>query len=500
MAESFALIEATISTMQQAMAACALTSEELVSAYLERIATCDKAGPKLNSVLEVNPDALFIARAMDQERRLHGVRSRLHGIPVLIKDNIDTHDKMHTSAGSLALATSVAPKDAFIVEQLRRAGAVILGKANMTEFANFMTEGMPPGYSSRGGQVLNPYLPGKLTPSGSSSGSAVAVAANLTAVAVGTETSGSILSPANNNSLVGIKPTVGLVSRSGIIPIAMSQDTAGPLARTVTDAAILLGVLAGQNGDHADPATWAAVGRSDRDYTQFLDRDGLRGARLGVVRGRIYGHIDDEERRLYDAAIAGIQALGAAIVDPVVVPSLEGGYWDSNVLTYEFKAALNAYLATLGPGAPVRSLSDVIAFNDANSEAALRYGQILLAKAEATSGTLAEPEYLLDRLKDIRLTRAEGIDAALNEHRLDALVFPKSGGCWFGARAGYPNVIVPAGYTNDGRPMGIMFGGTAWSEGRLISLAYAYEQGTQHRAAPALVDAAPVTADVPAKD
>ncbi|MGE5561600.1 MAG: amidase [Chloroflexota bacterium] len=498
MAESFELIEATVDAMQQAMATGALTSEQLVSAYLERIARHDHGGGKLNSVLEVNPDALIIARAMDDERRLRGPRGPLHGIPVLLKDNIDTHDKLHTSAGSLPLATSVAPRDAFIVGRLRDAGAVILGKANMTEFANFMTDNMPSGYSSRGGQVLNPYLPGKLTPSGSSSGSAVAAAANLTAVAVGTETSGSILSPGNNNSLVGIKPTVGLVSRSGIIPIAMSQDTAGPLTRTVADAAALLSVLAGV--DAGDPATWAAEGHACRDYTRFLDRDGLRGARIGVIRGRMSERLDDEEKRLYEAAIETLRAQGAVVIDPVAIPSLADGYWESNVLTYEFKAALNAYLAALGPGAPVRSLKEIIAFNNANPEATLRYGQTLLIAAEATSGTLADPEYLLDRLRDIRLTRAEGLDAALDGNRLDALVFPGSRGCWIAARAGYPNVIVPAGYTSDGRPMGIMFGGRAWSEGRLISLAYAFEQATKHRVPPVLADTPPAATDAPPED
>ncbi|MHB9145821.1 MAG: amidase [Symbiobacteriia bacterium] len=498
MAEQFELLESTISAMQEAMAAGTLTSEQLVSAYLERIAGYDKAGLKLNAVLEVNPDALFIAQAMDQERRLTGPRGPLHGIPVLVKDNIDTHDKMHTSAGSLSLATSVAPKDAFIVDLLRKAGAVILGKANMTEFANFMTEGMPSGYSSRGGQVLNPYLPGKLTPSGSSSGSAVAAAANLTAVAIGTETSGSILSPANNNSVVGIKPTVGLISRSGIIPIAMSQDTAGPLTRTVADAAILLGALVGIDPD--DPATWSAAGRSSCDYTQFLDKDGLRGARIGVIRGRVYENLDDDKKGIYDAAVAAIQALGAVVVDPVTMPSLENGYWESHVLTHEFKAALNAYLTALGPGAPVHSLKEVIAFNNANPEATLKYGQTLLAAAEATSGTLTEPEYLLDRLKDIRLTRSEGIDAVLSEHRLDALLLPGSSGCWVGAEAGYPTVIVPAGYTSDGRPMGISFAGSAWSEGRLIRFAYAFEQATRHRVPPVLSGTAPVTSEAPPEE
>ncbi|MGE5672601.1 MAG: amidase [Mycobacterium leprae] len=477
------LEEITIAEMSRAMAAGELTSEQLVKRYLERIAAYDKQGIKLNAVLEVNPDALFIARAMDQERKLSGPRGPMHGIPVLIKDNIDTADKMHTSAGSLALANSFAPKDSFVAEQLRKAGAVILGKANMTEFANFMTEGMPSGFSSRGGQVVNPYRPGELTPSGSSSGSGVSVAANLTAVAVGTETSGSILSPSNNNSVVGIKPTVGLISRTGIIPIAFSQDTAGPMARTVADAATLLGALAGI--DPTDPATLAASGRTHKDYTQFLDKDGLRGARIGVVR-LFTARLNEEEKAIFEAAVAVVKELGAELVDPVEIPSVGNGYWQSNVLTYEFKPAMNSYLAALGPQAPVHSMKEIIEFNNANPEATLKYGQTLLAAAEATSGHLTEPEYLLDRLKDLRLSREEGIDAVMAQHKLDALLFPASWGCWIAARAGYPSINVPAGYAKDNTPMGITFTARDWSEPTLIRLGYAFEQATHHRRPPKL--------------
>lgn len=479
----FSVEEATIQDLARAMASGQVTSEKLVELYLERIATYDKQGPKLNAILEVNPDALFIARALDRERQTAGPRGPLHGIPVLIKDNIDTHDKLHTSAGSLALATSVAPRDAFIAAKLREAGAVILGKANMTEFANFMTKNMPGGYSSRGGQVINPYLH-TLTPSGSSAGSGVAPAANLTAVAVGTETSGSILSPANNNSIVGIKPTVGLISRTGIIPIAFSQDTAGPMTRTVADSATLLGALVGV--DQEDPATAASVGRAYKDYTQFLDRDGLRGARIGVPDGKFWEQVSEDEKRLFAAAVAVMQELGAEVIDPVAVAGSAEGYWQSNVLVYEFKTALNAYLAALGPGAPVRSLSEIIAFNNRNPEATLRYGQTLLADADRTSGNLTEPEYLLDRLKDIRRSRQEGIDASLAAHKLDALLFPGSWGCWLPARAGYPSIIVPAGYTTEGKPMGVTFTGRAWSEPTLIRLGYAFEQATKHRVPPVL--------------
>lgn len=481
---TFPLEESTISAMQEAMSAGQITSEELVLLYLERIARYDQAGITLGSVLEINPDAIFIAQALDRERELKGPRGPLHGIPVLLKDNIDTADKMHTSAGSLALASNIAAKDAFIAERLRQAGAVILGKANMTEFANFMAEGMPSGYSSRGGQVLNPYVPGNFTPSGSSSGSGAAVAANLTAVAVGTETSGSILSPSSNQSIVGIKPTVGLVSRTGIIPIAHSQDTAGPMARTVADAAALLGALTGV--DPLDPATAVSAGRSESDYVQFLDPHGLKGARIGVPRPAWHGErLSEEERALFERAISTIREMGAEVIDPVEVAQFS--YWGSKVLEHEFKVGINAYLAGLGPNAPVRSLKEIIAFNEAHAEAALKYGQVVLTDSEATSGTLTEPRYIQDRLRDIRQSRTEGIDAVMAEHRLDALLLPGSYGCWMPAMAGYPSICVPAGYYGeDRRPMGITFTARAWSEPVLIKLGYAFEQATGHRVPPKL--------------
>lgn len=478
------LIEATISELSRALADRETTSEQLVLGYLDRIIRYDRQGPRLGSVLEVNPDALFIARAMDRERALSGPRGPLHGIPVMVKDNVDTADKMHTSAGSLALADSFAPKDAFVAAQLRKAGAVILGKTNMTEFANFLTTNMPAGYSSRGGQVLNPYLPGQHTPSGSSAGSGAAPAASLCAAAIGTETSGSILSPANNNSLVGIKPTVGLVSRTGIIPIAFSQDTAGPMARTVADAAILLGALTGI--DEADPATWSSEGRAYRDYTQFLVKDGLQGARIGIPRTFFYERVGEEEQRLYDAAIAVLRDLGAEVVNPADIATVKDGFWSSNVLTYEFKPALNSYLAALGPGAPVRTMAEIIAFNYARPEQCLRHGQVLMNAAQRTSGTLTEPEYLLDRMKDLRLCAIEGIDATMKAHQLDALFFPGSTGAWIGARPGYPSVIVPAGYTSEGKPFGVTFLGKPWEEPCLIRYAYAFEQATLHRRPPVL--------------
>lgn len=481
----FPVAEATIAALAEAMASGQVTSEQLTMAYLERIAAYDKAGPRLNAVLAVNPDALFIARALDRERQANGPRGPLHGIPVLIKGNIDTHDKMPTSAGTLALAGSYAPQDAFLVSQLRAAGAVILGKANLTELANFMTEGMPNGYSSHGGQVLNPYGPGRWDPSGSSSGPAAAVAASLCGAAVGTETDGSILSPASHCSVVGIKPTVGLISRSGIVPIAFSQDTAGPMARTVADAAALLGAMAGE--DPADPATLAGAGFTQRDYTAVLDRAGLRGARIGVPRAPYAERPGAAERPLFEAALAALRDQGAEVVDPAdIAPETAQAEWDPTVLLYEFKAAMNAYLAALGPAAPVRSLREMVEFNLRFAGAALKYGQAWLIKAEATSGTLTEPEYLQARLRDIRQSCTLGIDTTMDRHRLDALLFPTSEGSTIGAQAGYPSVCVPAGYTAEGHPVGIMFLGRAWSEPALIRMAYAYEQATAHRRPPPL--------------
>ncbi|MGZ4112943.1 MAG: amidase family protein, partial [Tumebacillaceae bacterium] len=338
------LVEATIEDLQEKMASGEVTSAQLVLLYFDRIARFDKNGPKLNSVLELNPDALFIAEALDLERQVKGPRGPLHGIPVLVKDNIDTGDKMHTSAGSLALANSYAAEDSFVAKQLRAAGAVILGKANMTEWANFMTVNMPNGFSSRGGQVLNPYGPGQFDVGGSSSGSGSSVAANLATVAVGSETSGSILSPAGRNSLVGIKPTVGLVSRTGIIPIAHSQDTAGPMARTVADAAILLGALTGV--DERDPATLSSEGRYLSDYTTCLDANGLQGARIGIARDYYFAEeLDEEQLALIEAAIEVLKQAGAEVIDSIAIENAKEIDDNYDVLVYEFKPALNAYLS-----------------------------------------------------------------------------------------------------------------------------------------------------------
>jgi len=438
-------------------------------------------------VLEINPDALQIAESMDAERSRTGSRGPLHGVPVLLKDNIDTGDKMHTSAGSLALAESFAARDSFVASQLRRAGAVILGKANMTEWANFMTEGMPAGYSSRGGQVLNPYLPGTFTVGGSSSGSGASVSANLVAVAIGTETSGSILSPATANSVVGIKPTVGLVSRSGIIPIMHTQDTAGPLARTVADAAAVLGALAGR--DPADPATWASDGHLHSDYRAFLDREALRGARLGVCRD-VMAQCDAQQLVVMEAALTALRAQGATVVDPVELAVAKDPH-DRAAMVHEFKPNLNAYLARLDSAVPVHSLRELIEFNSRHAKAMLRYGQTLLVAAESKSGTLTEPEYVRALAHGIWRTTACGIDQALETHHLDALVFPGSFGASIAARPGYPSVCVPAGYTSDGRPLGITFTAKAWSEPHLIALAYAFEQATLLRRPPQLPGATP---------
>ncbi len=476
--------EPTISALQSAMARGQLTARDLVLHYLGRIAEIDKSGPTLNSILEVNPDALATADALDAERALHGPRGPMHGIPVVLKDNINTGDKMHTSAGSLALADSRAAEDAFIVKQLRAAGAIILGKSNMTEWANFMTENMPNGFSSRGGQVLNPYSPGQLDTGGSSSGSGAAVAANLTAVAIGTETSGSILSPSSQHNIVGIKPTLGLISRTGIIPIAHSQDTAGPMARTVRDAAILLGVMAGI--DTTDPATMASVGRTTSDYTVFLDSEGLRGARIGVPREGFYTKLPEDKLALMNQALERMEALGAEIVDPVVIPSISEP-WSIDVLIYEFKSDLNAYLSQLGPRASVHSLAEVIQFNEANAEVCLKHGQTLLVAAEKTSGTLTDKEYIEARARDLYFATSAGIDFVMKEHRLDALVFPSNWGASLPAKAGYPSITVPGGFAaGNGEPVGVTFSGLAYSEPTLLRLAYAFEQATNHRRAPQL--------------
>lgn len=481
----FRLLEASFTDMQAAFESGQLTSRELTRMYLDRIEAFDKNGPKLHGVIETNPDALKIADALDRERRTHGARGPLHGVPILVKDNIDTRDRMHTSAGSLAMAKSIAPRDSTVAARLRAAGAVILGKANMTEWANFMTVGMKNGYSSRGGQGINPYKPG-LDTGGSSSGSGISVAANLCAGAIGTETSGSILSPSNQNSVVGIKPTVGLVSRAGVIPVSSTQDTPGPMVRTVRDAAIMLNAIAAR--DRRDPATRDA--RIADDYTAFLELDGLKGARIGVPRDAYWDDLPPDQARIVEAALEVMRGLGATVIDPAeIATAREAEQFHFEVLLYDFKRDINRYLKTLGPDAPIKNLKDLIAYNEARPEKMLRYGQLLLQAAQATSGTLQEKIYAYRRAQDLRLSQREGIDATLKTHRLDAIVFPAYHGYAIAARPGYPSVIVPAGYTADNTPVGVTFTARAWAEPALIRFAYAFEQATKARRAPAIAPA-----------
>jgi len=472
----------TVAAAAAAMDRGETSSSELVAYYLDRIAALDAGPDGLNSILEVNPQAVQIAEGLDRERAARGVRGPLHGIPVVVKDNVDTADLMHTSAGTRPLADHYARRDAHLVARLRAAGAVILAKANMTEWANFMSDHMPNGYSSRGGQVTNPY--GRdMDTGGSSSGSAVAVAADLTPLAVGTETSGSILSPASQNGVVGIKPTVGLVSRTGVIPISFSQDTAGPMARTVRDAALLLDALAGVDPD--DPATWAQTGRTGSSHTALLRPDALRGARIGVPREPYFDKLDDARRAVLERALAALRAAGAEVIDPVAIATAGEG-WDHTVLVHEFKPALNAYLAGLASHLPVHSLADVVAYNEAHADVMLRYGQAMLVKSEATDGRLTDPAYRIARVRDVRRSRAEGIDRTLAEHRLDALVFPNNRGAGIAACAGYPSVTVPAGLTAAGEPVGLTFTAGAYREAHLLGLAYAFEQADAGRVPPTL--------------
>jgi len=466
--------------------------------YLERIQKLDKSGPALNSVIEINPDAPGDARKMDEERQAKGPRGPLHGIPVLIKDNIDTHDRMMTTAGSLALMGSIAPRDAFIVQKLREAGAVILGKTNLSEWANFRGHRSTSGWSGRGGLTKNPYVLDR-NPSGSSSGSAAAVSANLCAVAIGTETDGSIVSPATQCGIVGIKPTVGLWSRSGIIPISSTQDTAGPMARTVRDAAILLGALIGV--DDRDPATESSRDKGHRDYTQFLDADGLKGARIGIPRKmfKLTPQVDAVTQR----ALETMQKHGAVLVDPADIPSL-GKFGDAEyeLMLYEIKAGLNAYLITLSSSVTVRTMKDVIDFNEQNAEHELKwFGQEHFLKAQE-KGPLTDQEYLDAVAKCRTLSRTEGIDAIMDQEKLDVLIAPTGGVAGktdliygdhgaggtssMAAMAGYPNITVPCGQVY-GLPVGMSFFGRAYSEPVLLKIAYAFEQATKARIVPKFI-------------
>ncbi|NLS78926.1 MAG: amidase [Chloroflexi bacterium] len=499
------MAEQSISELQAALRAGELSAAQLVTSYLQRIRELDQAGPGLNAVIELNPDALAAAQALDAERQVGRLRGPLHGIPVLLKDNIDTGDRMATTAGSLALEGSRAPRDAGLVERLRAAGAIILGKTNLSEWASFRSTHSTSGWSSRGGLTRNPYALDR-NPCGSSSGSAVAVAADLCAAAVGTETDGSIICPSSVNGIVGLKPTLGLISRSGIIPIAHSQDTAGPMGRTVRDVAILLGALAGP--DPRDPATRETASWAGADYERYLDPDGLRGARIGVVRG--YWGRHPAVDRVMEEALAALRGLGAVLIDPVEIATVKQlGAHEHTVLLHEFRADLNDYLSTRGPGVPVRSLREVIAFNEQHRARTMPYfGQELLLQAES-QGPLTTPQYLEALTAARRLARDEGLDAALRSHRLDALVAPSNhpahltdlvnGDCGSGgssspaAVAGYPSITVPAGYVF-GLPVGLSLMAGAYAEPTLLRLTYAYEQATHVRIPPAFRPSAPLEA------
>jgi len=491
------LEDATIAELQAGMASGKYTSRSITVVYLQRIEALDKKGPGLRSVLETNPDALAQAAALDAERKAKGPRGPLHGIPILVKDNVATRDRMQSTAGSLALVGVSPPRDAFLVERLRAAGAVLLGKANLSEWANFRSTHSSSGWSGRGGQCRNPYALDR-TPSGSSSGSAVAVAASLCAAAIGTETDGSIVSPSTCCSIVGIKPTLGLVSRAGVIPIAHNQDTAGPMARTVADAATLLGALTGV--DPHDDATAASAGHSASDYSASLDPAGLKGARLGVCRSHFMGYSPGADA-VMEGAIDALKRLGAVIVDPADIATA-GQFDDSEfaVLLYEFKTDLNRYLTEWAPGATAKTLADLIAFNDRNRSQEMPYfGQEIFAQAQA-KGPLTDQDYLRALDKNHLLARTQGIDAVMAEHQLDALIAPTGGppslidlvngdpggGGSFSspaAVAGYPHVTVPMGYVA-GLPVGLSFVGRPWSEAALIKFAYAFEQATKLRRPP----------------
>jgi amidase len=495
-AAPFPLQEATAAQLQDWMSSGRYTARQIAELYLRRIDEIDRSGPTLRSVIEVNPDALSTADTLDAERKAKGPRGPLHGIPVLIKDNIDTGDRMMTTAGSLALDGSHPSRDAFLVARLREAGVVILGKTNLSEWANFRSMHSTSGWSGRGGLVRNPYELDR-NPCGSSSGTGAAIAANLAAIGIGTETDGSIVCPSGANGLVGIKPTVGLISRSGIIPISHTQDTAGPMARTVSDAALLLGAMTGV--DPKDPATAASAARALRDYTRSLDPNALKGARIGVARKQYFGYSQAADE-LIDRAIADMKAQGAIIVDPAnIATAAKMDSCENDVLLYEFKADINKYLAALGPAAPVHSLSSLIAFDEREKAREMPYfGQEQFVAAEK-KGPLTSPGYKAALAKCRLLSRARGVDAIMRADRLDALVAPTGSPAWTtdlingdhftgasstpAAVAGYPSITVPAGEAF-GLPVGISFIGRAWSEAKLIGLAYSYEQATKHRRPP----------------
>ena len=500
------LEEVTIAELQEAMSSGQFTAHRLVEMYLERIEAIDKQGPKINAILEINPEALAIATALDEERQERGPRGPLHGIPLLLKDNISTADQMQTTAGSLALLGSSPPRDAFVAQKLREAGAILLGKANLSEWANFRSTTSSSGWSGRGGQSLNPYVLNR-SPSGSSSGSATAIAANMAAASLGTETDGSIISPSSANGIVGIKPTVGLTSRAGVVPIAHSQDTVGPMARTVADAAAVLSAIVGV--DARDAATQESEGRYFTDYTQFLDANGLRGARIGIARQHYFGYSPKADAIALQA-IEHMRERGAIIIDNADIPTVEqiaSSEGEMTVLLYEFKADLNAYLTEL-TDTSMRTLADIIAFNNAHANKEMPYfGQEIMLKAEATTN-LDDPVYIEALRENRRLSREAGIDAVMDKYQLDALIIPSTSPSWCidlvngdhsiggstqaAALAGYPVVTVPAGFTHE-LPVGISFVGRAYSEPTLIKLAHAFEQATKVRHPPAFLATIPLS-------
>jgi len=492
--DEFILLETTVAELQEKMENGTWTARQITQWYLDRITAIDDSGPTLNAVMEVNPEALAIADQLDRERANGKVRGPLHGIPVMIKDNIDTADQMQTTAGALVMSGNMAQQDAFIVSKLRNAGAILLGKTNLSEWANFRSTRSSSGWSGRGGQCKNPYVLSR-NPCGSSSGSGAAVSANLCAITIGTETNGSIVCPSNANGVVGIKPTVGLWSRSGIIPISATQDTAGPMARTVRDAAILLGPLTGE--DSTDAKTSESLGRSHNDYTQFLDTQGLQGARIGVVRNMMGFH--EGVDRALEAAFAAMRKQGAEVIDVEYPEEWEGlGSDGYNVLLYEFKDGVNAYLKNANPDSGVKTLADIIAWNKAHEEQAMPFFKQEILEAAQEKGDLTTQEYL-DAVEETVSQSRKGIERLIRENDLDAIVGPTGGPAWttdvingdkFGggssspaARAGYPNITVPAGFV-EGLPIGLSFFGEAYSEPSLLKIAYAFEQATQKRRPP----------------
>jgi amidase len=493
----FELDEMTVAELQEAMTNGDRTSAEITQLYLERIDALNNKGPRLHAVLETNPDALAIAAALDQERHDHGPRGPLHGIPVLLKDNIATADKMQTTAGSLALVGSKVPRDAFLTARLRAAGAVVLGKANLSEWANFRGAASSSGWSARGGQCNNPYVLDR-NPCGSSSGSGAGAAANLAAITVGTETDGSIVCPSHQNGVVGIKPTLGLISRAGIIPISHNQDTAGPICRTVADAATLLGALTGV--DPRDPATKASAGHSFTDYTQFLDLNGLQGMRIGINRTFFFGY-SPEADAITEEALGIMADNGATIVDHTEIPNI-GKYFNSEfaVLLVDFKNDLKKYFAELG-STSIRTLKDCINFNSAHAAQELKFfGQEIMELAD--SDPVTADEYKQALAADLFFSQKAGLDRVFNRHNLDAIVAPTGSPAWVtdhvhgdlflgasswpAAVAGYPSIAVPAGYSHE-LPVGISLIGTRWNEPKLIKIAFAFEQASHVRHKPKFI-------------